>query len=172
MRILVVDDQQLPRRTFVRMLEMIILPKPACVQCSNGKEALTELRNSSFDIVFLDVSMPVMDGYDACKIIRSEYPLTRIIVLTQHDKESLFLHFFNLDVHSILTKDIDLEEVLTAVEKVGGGEKYFPQKIREIIQKEMGKQENEVGNIDLTPREKRLIRLLQEGLSSKEIARK
>jgi DNA-binding NarL/FixJ family response regulator len=171
MKLLIVDDQQLPRKTFVRMLELIILPKPICVQAGNGEEALTELQKSIFDIVFLDVSMPVMDGYDACKIIRSEYPLTRLVMLTQLDTENLFFHFFNLGVHSILTKDVDLDEVLTAVEKVRNDEKYFPPKIEALIQKEIAKQDSDVRNIDLTSQEKRLIQLLKEGLTSKEIAR-
>lgn len=170
MNILIADDHPVVRKGFARLLEGAVLPKPACIQSSNGKEALMELQKSMFDIVFLDVSMPVMDGYDACKIIRSEYPLTRVIMLTQLDKENLFFHFYNLGVHSILTKDIDLDEVLTAVEKVRRGEKYFPLRIEELIQKEIAKQHDEVRSIDLTAQEKRLIQLLKEGLTSKEIA--
>ncbi len=170
MSLLIVDDQQLPRKAFVRMLEQIILPKPVCMQCGNGKEALMELQKSVFDIVFLDVSMPVMDGYDACKIIRTEYPQTAVIMLTQFDKESLFIHFFNLGVHSILTKDIDPSEVLTAIEKIRNGEKYFPLKIQEVIQKQSTQRNGGSQSIDLTVQEKRIIQLLKDGQTSKEIA--
>jgi DNA-binding NarL/FixJ family response regulator len=170
MRILIVDDHPVLRKAFARMLELEVVPKPVFVQCGNGKEALTELQKSTFDIVFLDVSMPVMDGYDACKIIRREYPQIAVIMLTQFDKESLFLHFFNLGVHSILTKDIDLSEVLTAIEKIRNGEKYFPVKIEAAIQKERDRNKSDGQSFDLTAQEKRIIQLLKDGQTSKEIA--
>ena len=93
MNILIVDDHAVVRKGFARLLEGAVMPKPVCIQSSSGEEALIELQKSIFDIVFLDVSMPVMDGYDACKIIRSEYPRTRVIMLTQLDKENLFFSF-------------------------------------------------------------------------------
>ena len=62
--------------------------------------------------------------------------------------------------------------MITAIEKVSNGEKYFPLKIQALIQKQIDIQGSEVSSIDLTVQEKRLIQLLQEGLTSKEIALK
>ena len=81
-RVLIVDDDQLNRKILNRMLKKYGLTiDSAC----NGVEATSLVENkTTFDIIFMDCSMPIMDGYSASKIIKKLSPSTFIVALTAH----------------------------------------------------------------------------------------
>ena len=172
MKILVVDDHKLFRNAFIRLLGTCVSCPIFCDQAQNGLEALAKLHNGNFDLAFLDVNMPEMDGLETCRRLEIEQVRTPIIVLTQFYNENLIFHFFKLGVSSFLTKGTSVEELKTAVDSVVSGKKYFPVEVDKVIQKILNKQDfGCLQRIDLTHQEKQLLRYLQEGLTSKEIAR-
>jgi two-component system invasion response regulator UvrY len=171
MKILVVDDHRLFRKAFNRLLKISVEYPVFCDEAQNGLEAIDKLQKEKFDLVFLDVSMPRMDGVETCKHIESIHIKVPIIVLTQFDNENLIIHFFKLGVHSFLTKDASVDELKVAIESAVSGKKYFPPEIDNMIQRKKGEL-SEVQRVEFTCQEKRLIQLLREGLISKEIALK
>jgi two-component system invasion response regulator UvrY len=162
MTFLVVDDQQVFRKAFVLLLKAIISPAITCVEAGNGREALAELKTSHFDLVFLDVCMPEMDGIEACKIIKTDYPKLQVIILTAFANSSLMCHFYESGVSSFLTKNAEVDEIIAAVDNAIIGEKYFP-RTQQVDKDQFQK-------VDLSPQERHLLYLLHRGQTSKEIS--
>jgi two-component system, cell cycle response regulator len=81
---LIVDDSK-PAREF--MLAELAKLNVASEDCDTGEEALLRLLNADYDIVFLDVVMPGIDGYEVCKLIKGRHgrKLTRVVMLTSRD---------------------------------------------------------------------------------------
>jgi DNA-binding NarL/FixJ family response regulator len=167
MTILVVDDHQIFREAFILLLRTSIDAVIQCDEAKNGEEAIAKIRNNLFDMIFLDVNMPKMDGFEACKKIRNDYPQLPIIMLTQFDNDELIFHFFKLGVSSFLPKEVSTSELSTTIKNIRKGKKYFSPHVTDIIK---NRKANEAVRVDLTCQETRLIQLLKEGLTSKEIA--
>jgi DNA-binding NarL/FixJ family response regulator len=121
MNILIVDDHRLFRIAIIGLLKTSSIHD--CDEAPNGQEALEKLRKKSFDLVLLDVSMPVMDGFETCKHIVHEYSNLPVIILTQFDSESLIRHFLDLGVHSFLSKGASADELISAIESAKTGKK-------------------------------------------------
>jgi two-component system, NarL family, response regulator DegU len=170
MKILVTDDHALFRQAFINMVNTITAG--VCLEAGNGEEALAVLRTHKIDILFLDVSMPVMNGYDACDRIREKYPQVKIIMLTQFDEKDVISHFIQKGVSAFLTKSSCLEDIECALTKLKNGNTYFPRAILEGIQDSFQEVEAHARRVKLSPREKKIIDYLHLGLTSKEIATK
>lgn len=129
MKMLMADDHQLFRKAFIRLLKVAVEYKIDCDEAQNGCEAIDKLQKKKFDLVFLDVSMPQMDGVEACNLIRNEHPKIPIIILTQFDSESMILHFFNMGVHSFLSKGASVDELRTAIASASAGKDISRQRL-------------------------------------------
>jgi len=87
MRILVADDNELVRRGVMRVLRSQNLD--VCAEAENGKEAVAKAQQFRPDLVILDISMPVVNGLEAARLIRQILPQTKIIVVTHNDSSLL-----------------------------------------------------------------------------------
>lgn len=74
MKILLVDDDTIVRESLVRLLRTFFDDRVTFVQAQNGDEAIQKLTGLKLDLVFLDISMPIMDGYETCKYLRKNCP--------------------------------------------------------------------------------------------------
>lgn len=79
--ILIVDDEKNIRLTMSQSLEPLEIPVHTAV---NGEEALQKLREEPFGLVFLDLKMPGMDGMEVLRLIKEDWPKTRVIIITAH----------------------------------------------------------------------------------------
>jgi two-component system chemotaxis response regulator CheY len=77
--ILVVDDNSDHRKAFRILLET---GGYSVVECNSGKEALTALEKTNFDLMTLDLSMPDVDGFDVLRVVRSKHPELKIVVVS------------------------------------------------------------------------------------------
>jgi DNA-binding NarL/FixJ family response regulator len=169
MRLLIADDHSIFRKSFINLLRATLTPTPECFEAENGLEALKKVEEKPFDIIFLDVRMPEMNGIDAFKLIKESRPAIPIIILTQFDESALIQHFFKMGAHSFLTKHTDLQEIKMAIDLALKGERYFSTEIQSIIDK-VAKAKELQQKVELTAQEKRLFGLLCKGYTSKEIA--
>lgn len=170
MRVLIVDDHHLFRKAFCNLLagnKMIT----EIAHAENGKDALEILKYSKVDAIFLDVNMPIMNGYETFDQIKKKYPKVKILMLTQHNEKSVILYFVKHGVHSFLTKNADLEEIEEALVTLESNHKYFSPAVLEVIKDAVHEIDSFSGKLELTSYEKKMIELLGKGLSSKELAK-
>jgi len=87
--------------------------------CQNGLEAIEHLKTKTFDIVLMDIKMPVMNGDEAIRIIRNELGLTDlpIIVLTANATEQDRDYYINLDTNEFLTKPFEQQQLIHLINK-------------------------------------------------------
>lgn len=101
-RLLVVDDSPLVRNLVKKAVAESEFEVVA--EASNGKEAVQKCDEVKPDIITLDVTMPVMDGYEAAKIITQKHPGVKILLMSAMGDEDLLSQFRELGVHHSLQK--------------------------------------------------------------------
>lgn len=84
LRVLVVDDNQNVRRVICQLLESEADIEVAC-EAADGADAIGKAREHLPDVVLLDLTMPTMNGLEAARILRQEFPSMHIVIVTQHD---------------------------------------------------------------------------------------
>jgi DNA-binding response OmpR family regulator len=115
MQVLVVEDEQ-------RMLELLrkgLSEEGHAVSCAeDGREGLRMLRAHQFDIVILDVMMPIIDGFELTRQMRRENDPTAIIMLTARDSVPDIVHGLDLGADDYVTKPFSFDELLLRMEAV------------------------------------------------------
>ena len=110
--ILVVDDNPDDRKLFRRMLENAGY---SVVESSSGKEALTAVEKTSFQLMTLDLSMPDMDGFDVLREVRSKHPELKIIVVSGFREGSMNKASKSLGAAATLDKNLATDLLLPMV---------------------------------------------------------
>lgn len=137
---------------------------------SNGDELLKTLSKQQADLILLDISMPGMNGLEAAICIKALYPAIKILVVTMSDSVDIIRSLMDAGVNGIILKNTGKTELLLAIAEVCKGDGYFSQKI--TLQLAKGYQYNKQDKWQLTKREKEVLHLVYEGLSTSGIAEK
>lgn len=167
-KVVIADDHQLVRKGFRALLEEI--PGIAIIgDASNGLELLDLLQKSLADVALLDVGMPIMDGIETCGKIQTQFPDTRVIMLTMRNEPDIVKLSVAKGAHGFLFKNTSPEELREAIQKVAQGQTYFSSEVTMLLLSQA--QENPALAI-LTEREMEIIRIVAEGFSSTEIGEK
>ena len=117
-RIVVVDDSPLYRRTVCNMLEK--QPNLQVVaEAEDGLEAIQAVEKHRPDVVLMDVSMPVLNGIDATWIIKSKYPNVRVVILSMYDAESISEAACKAGACWCLNKECSPNEIIQAIMTAG-----------------------------------------------------
>jgi DNA-binding response OmpR family regulator len=113
-RILVVDDEDRIRQIIKKYAEF-----EGCQvsECSDGMEAVEVCRRESFDIIVMDVMMPELDGFSACKEIRKITDVP-VIMLSARGEEYDKLHGFELGIDDYVVKPFSPKELMMRIEAV------------------------------------------------------
>jgi DNA-binding NarL/FixJ family response regulator len=139
-------------------------------EAGDGERALELIKDLRPDLAIVDVDMPKMGGLDVLKAMKRLTLDTKVIFLSFHKDEDIFRACLELGGKGYLIKDSAMQEIVTAIEAVMSGKVYVSSEI--AVQLLQGNQAtNAVDPLlrDLTPSELRILRLIGEGLSSKEI---
>jgi two-component system, NarL family, response regulator DegU len=142
------------------------------LQANNGKHLLEQLKFHQPSIILMDISMPLMDGIEATLHVRDLYPKIKIIIYTQFDTEDNIIELNKLGVCSFLDKAQDVDELMKAIRIVKDGGIYFPEPISKIWNDYLSSLREVQSGIMLDDRERSLLKLICEGLSSTEIGKK
>ncbi len=167
-KILIVDDHKLFREAYARLIKSLIDPPPFCEQASDGFEAIDMIHKYSYDLMFLDISMPNLNAIGLHKIIAGEKLALPTIILSQHDDLSLVNYFITHGVSGYLTKNVSTEELSQAFKTVVEGGTYIQTEI--ATRMESNSHVCLAGSVNLTSSEQKLIHFLSLGLTSKEIS--
>ena len=131
MRVLVVDDHEVVRRGVISLLH----DHPECEICgeaAQGQEAVEKAAALQPDVVIMDVSMPVLNGLDATRIIRSTVPSCEILVLSQHDAPEMVRQAFEAGARGYVVKSSIAKDLSDALNKVARHECFFDPAISEL----------------------------------------
>lgn len=172
MKVVICDDQAIIRDGLELLLkldsEIDIVGKAA-----NGAEALALIALNQPDLVLMDLKMPVMNGVEAIRRSRTEFPAVKILVLTTFDDDEWLFDALRAGANGYLLKDTPREEVIRAVKGTVAGETYLdPAVAGQIIDQAFGVPDPP-GTLlaeRLTEREIDVLRLLAQGLVNQQIA--
>lgn len=134
----------------------------------DGKDALAKIKNLVPQLAILDMEMPYLTGLEIAAECKKLKLPTKIILLTLHKELYLYHQAKELNLSGYILKEFALNDLSNAIDAVLRGEQFFSEKIFE--DKETVNQESE--QTHLTPSEKKILRLIAEGCSTKEIAEK
>lgn len=168
--VVVVEDHQLVRemwsQLFAARKDIEVVGKSGAFE-----EAIDLIKEKRPDIVLLDINLPGASGLDAVPLIRKFAPGSRIIAVSMHSQPAYAKKMLQLGAKGYVTKNSSHEEMFMAIDTVMGGKTYVCLEIKNIISDLAMQDEPSGPDIkDLSLREIEIIRLIKEGLSSKEIA--
>jgi DNA-binding NarL/FixJ family response regulator len=168
--ILLVDDHKLIRDSWSFILNSD--PRFLVVgETSSGSEAVEIAREKKPKIILMDVNMTPVNGFDATKQIHKTSPDSKIIAVSMHTMPAYAKRMLQLGAMGYVTKNSSKEEMITAIVEVNSGRKYICQEVKTILAEQELDEKTETADMNnLSRRELDIIKLIKEGLSSKEIA--
>ena len=139
----------------------------------SGEEFLTMLPSLDVDVVFMDISMPGMDGAETTRRALAERPDLRIVTLSMYGDEHYYTRMMESGASGFLLKDSDIEEVYSAVEVTMAGDSYFSSALLGTLTRNMSMLAvDEPDEDQLSNREVEILVEVCRGLSNQEIADK
>ncbi len=170
-RVLLADDHTLVRTGIRRILE----GEPGIevlAEAADGVHALEMVRTTDADVLVLDLNMPGMDGIDVLRGVKAAYPGLKVIVLTMHAGREYVAKAMKGGADAYLLKDSAVQDLVTAVHAVVGGQTYFSPTIQQtmagLVRGDDGTPASRVQS--LTDREREVLHWMARGLSSKDVA--
>lgn len=172
-RIMLADDHDLMRRGIRDLLEAD--PElQVCGEASNGREAMELARRLKPDVAVLDLAMPELNGLEAIRQIRKEFPKMELLVFSMHDSEELVREVFAAGARGYVLKSDAALYLIEAVKSLSRHKPFFTPRISEAILNSLvasaaGGHRETAASDPLTLREREILQLLAENKSNKEI---
>ena len=172
LRLVVVDDHEIVRQGLVALLDRRE-GFEVVAQAGSVAEAIAESAKFEPDIVVMDVRLPDGTGIEACREIRAARPETRVLMLTSYPDEEAVLSAIIAGASGYLLKQIRGRDLVAALESVGRGESLLDPAVTERVLQRVrtaasGGAADELS--DLTSQERKILLLVAEGMTNKEIA--
>jgi DNA-binding NarL/FixJ family response regulator len=167
-RILLADDHTMLLDAFQRLLE----PRCEIVGVAGDGRALIDLATSTRpDVIVLDISMPGLNGMDACVQLRKKMPDTRLVFLTVNEDPDVAAEAISLGASGYLLKSSASAELFTAIELALAGKTYITPLVTKGEPLDVFlRQAAKPGVEKLTARQREVLQLLAEGRAMKEVA--
>ncbi len=169
-RLMIIDDHPLVAGGIAMMLK----DEPGLLIAENvttAAKALSYLSENTPDVILLDLNLPDMDGMRLCGEIRKTNSTSRIIALTSTNESSIIAQFLKFGGNGYLLKNMEREELLSAVSQVLKGKTYLSTAAGEKLLEQFTGVDAAIGAVPvLTRREKEVLTLLDKGLTGPQIA--
>jgi len=171
LKVLVVDDFPLFRRGVRDPLGEGF--KDAKIgEAGDAYEMLKLLRLKPWDVAILDISMPGMNGLDALKQVKQEFPDLPVLILSMYPEEQYAIRTIKAGADGYLTKSSAPEELVNAIKKVHGGGKYVSPSLGEALALTVKPGAEKDPHELLSDREYQVLCLIGSGKTVSEIADK
>ena len=172
LRLLVVDDHEVVRQGLVALLDRRE-GFEVVAEAGTVAEALAMAHRYQPDIVIMDVRLPDGSGVEACREIRADLPATKVVILTSYPDEEAVLSAIVAGASGYLLKQVRARDLVAALEAVGRGESLLDPAVTEKVLDRVrriasGAYADELSQ--LTSQEQKILLLVAEGKTNKEIA--
>ena len=139
----------------------------------SGEEFLAILPTLDVDVVFMDISMPGMDGSRTTRLALAERPELKVITLSMYGDQHYYTLMMECGASGFVLKDSDISDVYSAVDAVVGGDSFFSPSLLGSLTRSMSRLSVESSGEDaLSEREIEILVEVCRGLSNQEIADK
>jgi two-component system response regulator NreC len=171
-RLLICEDHEL----FREGLRAILAHHPAIQvvgEAKNGREAVEAAKRLRPDVVLMDIEMPELSGLDATAMITAAKLGCRVLILTLYDEEEVVARCLDAGAMGYVLKDGPSSELVHAIEALHGGHRYLtPRALSQVVEHARKGHGTRTPYDLLTPREREVLKLLADGLTSKRVAAK
>jgi DNA-binding NarL/FixJ family response regulator len=169
-RILLADDHALVRHG----IRLILDAEPdldVVAEAGDGAEAVRTVLREDIDLAILDVAMPLLTGVQAARQLTEQRPELRVLILSMHDNEQFFFEALRAGASGYVLKSAAHDDLVNACRAAMRGEPFLhPAGVAALVYDflERGRDGQDVD--PLSPRESEIVKLIAEGLSSREIS--
>ncbi len=161
-RVLVADDHFVVRMGLIALMKTEV-DMEVVAEATDGNQAVERFAQFQPDLVLMDLRMPVKDGIQATREIRSRFPAARVLMLTTFDGDEDIHKALEAGAQGYVLKNSTGETLIPALRAVAGGHRWIPKDVATRLAFRKTYEE-------LTPREVEVLRELAKGLANKEIA--
>jgi DNA-binding NarL/FixJ family response regulator len=169
-KVLIVEDEVMFRDCLKFYLEQD--QDIEVVGCAgNGREALALCGSYSPDVVLMDIGMPVCDGVEGTRLIKTKYPQVKVINLTKFDDDPNIAKAIHNGADGYILKSFEPVDVIAAIKNTMKDLTVFPQKVLKTVVDQFKTVTDDNAKLiqELTEREIRIIYLIAQGKSHREI---
>jgi DNA-binding NarL/FixJ family response regulator len=139
-------------------------------EAGDGEEAVRQVKGLKPDVVIMDLHMPHMEGAAAIRVIRRQFPKTRVMILTMYDTDEFIFPGLEAGAHSYILKDSAPDELIAAVRAVFRGGSPIEPRVAARVLRRMNAPPEKDTRVYLSEREIEVLRLVARGTTNKEIA--
>lgn len=178
-KILFAEDHEMVRKSIIQSLLIQKLFVAKIDEAVNGIEAIEKATKNNYDVIILDINLPLKDGLFVTKLLKSKNDNVRILALTLHNEYFIIKQMIEAGVLGYVLKNSGIGELITAILKVAEFEKYYCNDVAQILLNKSRKTtrngnnsltcQNSVLNADITPRELEILSLISMEFTNKEI---
>ena len=172
-KVVICDDQEIVREGLKTILENDDEIK-VIFTAENGEDLLNKIeREGKPDLILMDLKMPIMNGIQATKKIRTNYPESKVLVLTTYDDDQWVIDAIRAGASGYLLKDTPRLDLIDAVKGTINSETFVdPSVAGKVLAMAAGTMPNlpESDMPEIRPREKQILILIARGLSNIDIA--
>jgi len=168
-RVLLVDDHELVRSGVEALLNAVDDITVIGV-CDCGEKALQLIGAELPDVVLMDVNMPGMGGFEACRRVLSKFPAVKVIGLSVHNTGSVPQQLLKLGVGGFVSKASPVNEMVAAIHSVMSGKRYVCQDVASNLVFESIESGNTSPFCQLSQREAEVAQMILKGKGIQEIA--
>jgi DNA-binding NarL/FixJ family response regulator len=168
-RIILADDHSM----LTELFEGLLTDNYEIVdRVGDGRTLIEAVAHHQPDAIVVDISMPLLNGLDAIRLIKKNSPDVKIIVLTVHETPEIVTEAFRRGVAGYVLKNSAASELIVAIGEALRGRSYVtPLVAKEMVDSFIKGPQREDATAGLTPRQSEVIQLLAEGRTMKQVAK-
>ena len=163
-RVALVDDHSLVRDG-IKALLAVMSPLEMVGEAENGAQAIEMVGRCQPDLLLVDISLPDMNGLELTRVLRSQYPSLKVLVLSMYDNYEYVSESVRSGASGYVLKNAPSREIIAAIEAITSGGTFYS---AEIAQRLIADKNTDN---ELTPRESQVLYKMAQGLNNKEMAR-
>jgi DNA-binding NarL/FixJ family response regulator len=170
-RILIADDHQM----FIDGLRSILDKQnniEIVAEALNGVQAVKMAGENNIDLVLMDVNMPKLNGIEAARTIKEQFPNVKILLLTMYGTRDFIEKALEINVDGYILKNTGKEELMTAIATLMRNEKFYSEEVKNSFMGSFARKTSNVQEVHISKREVEVLKLVAQELTTAQIADK